>query len=65
MAFWIILTLAVGAVQIKTAVRYRNYKEIAAFGILAAVAIALTLYVQRYPAQLSLASEILRWFGLE
>ncbi len=65
MVFWIILTLAVGAIQIKTAVRYRNYKEVAAFCVLAAVALTLTLYVQRHPAQLSIASEVLRWFGLE
>lgn len=65
MLFWIGLIIVVGALQVKTAIRHRNYKEVAAFSVLAVGAIVLALYVQQHPAQVSLAEISLRLFHIE
>ncbi len=55
MMFWIAVVAIVGIIDIRTAVRHKNYKEIAAFLVFAAGAVSLVLYVQQHPAQMSLA----------
>lgn len=65
MMFWILVTLAVGVMNVKTAVRHRHYKEIAVYGVLTAAAVTLALIVQRNPAQISLATMTLRMLHLE
>lgn len=64
MMFWIALVGIVGIIDIKAAVRHKNYKEIAAFLVLAAGAISLALYVQRHPAQISLAKITMQWLHI-
>lgn len=64
MVFWIAVTAIVGAVHVKTAICHKNYKEIVAFSVLFAGAVALALYVQINPAQLSLAKITMQMFHI-
>ncbi len=64
MMFWIALVGIVGFIDIKAAVRHKNYKEIAAFLVLAIGAVLLVLYVQQHPAQISLAQITMQLFHI-